>query len=188
MAGQRAKPRSPLTVDAIGASVCVALSALAYFGAVHPHLAEAAKHASRQAELAQHTATARNCAASRSALQRQLEHVQQRLRDDAPALDDATRLNRRIARLGDLAAACGVGIDEIHVGEIASHEHYQTVPLHLKGRAEFKTAVHFLHRLRRSEPDIGIWSLNLSGNARRAASATTCEFRLAWYAAPPDDS
>ena len=188
MAGRGVKPRSPLIVDVIGASVCLALSALAYFGAVHPHLAEAAEHASRQAELAQHTATARDLAASRSALQRQLEHVQQRLRDDAPALDDVTRLNRRIARLGDLAAACGVSIDEIHVGEIASHEHYQTVPLQLKGRAEFNTAVRFLHRLHRRAPDTGVWSLNLSGNARRAASATTCEFKLAWYAAPPDDS
>lgn len=187
MSVQGRKTTSLLAIDAIGASICIALTALMYFGAVYPRSANATMLSGRQGELTNQTTTARQLAGSRAAMTRRLEAAQERLSNHALLLDETARLNHRLARMGDLAAECGLGVDEIHVGEIAPQTYYQTVALELKCRADFKQAVLFLRRLHRTAPDVGLWSFKLSGNPRAASPAATAEFNLAWYAAPAND-
>ncbi|UCD74307.1 MAG: hypothetical protein JSV91_11000 [Phycisphaerales bacterium] len=186
MSAQRRGSGSLYSVDAAGVAVCVLLTVLAYFGAVHPHTVAATERIAREAELATHITGARKLATSESSMSRRLEALRQTLSDDALPLDDTAKLNRRLARMGDLATECGLTIDEIRVGDAEARSHYQTVPLELKGRADFQAAVTFLNRLHDTAPDIGVWSFNLSGNPREPESPTTCAFNLTWYAAPED--
>ena len=188
MGGQRHGTGLLISVDAAGVAACVVLTLLGYFGAVHPQTVAATERAAQEAELAVHTSGARKLANSESAMSRRLAAVRQTLTDDALPLEEAAQLNRRLARMGDLATECGVNIDEVRVGDAEPHSHYQTVPLELKGRADFQAAVRFLGRLHDTAPDIGIWSFNLAGNPREPESPTTCAFNLTWYAAPADNS
>jgi len=110
-------------VDAAGIAVCFFLTAAAYFGAVHPHAVAAAERIGRKAELATQDSGARQLAASEAALQRRLKTLRQTLTDDALPLESPTLINRRLARLGDLADACGVSIDEIRVADPEVHAH-----------------------------------------------------------------
>ncbi len=188
MSARHYGPGSLLIVDAAGIAVCFILTAVAYFGAVHPHAVAAAERMARKFELAVHDTGARKLAVSESTMERRLKTLRKTLTDDALPLDRPALINRRLARLGDLAVACGVSVDEIRVSDPEAHAHYQTVHLELKGRAEFGSAVLFMHRLHETSPDIGVWSFDLSGNPRDSESATTCAFNLAWYAAPADIS
>ncbi|MDY7106997.1 MAG: type 4a pilus biogenesis protein PilO [Planctomycetota bacterium] len=187
MTARTGRQGSLLAIDALGVSICLLLSVVGYFGVVYPHAAGARVLSERRDRLEDQTTTARQLATSRAALNRRLESAHEKLSDHALALEAASELNRRLARLGDLATECGLGVEEIHVGEIVPRPHYRMVPLELKCRARFPQAVLFLQRLHRTAPDVGVWSLELSGNPRTSPSAATAEFDLAWYAAPKPD-
>ena len=96
-AAHRSGSGSLYKVDAAGAAVCLVLTLLGYFGAVHPHTVAATERAAQEAELAAQVGDARKLATSESSMARRLEAVQQTLIDDAPPLDDISRLNRHIA-------------------------------------------------------------------------------------------
>jgi Tfp pilus assembly protein PilO len=187
MSAQGRTTISLLAIDALGASICIALTALLYFGAVHPRSADATMLSGRQAELVEQMNTARQLAASRAAVTRRVEAAQDALLHHDLKLDRTARLNHRLARMSDLAAECGLHVDEIHVGDSTPQTYYQTVALELKCRADFRQAVLFLRSLHRTAPDVGVWSFTLSGNPRDAATAATAEFDLAWFAAPAND-
>ena len=184
-----AQPRSrdhAWQIDATGVGVCLGLSLLFYWAGVEPLSRQRATHLEAQAELGQRQDKAMELANAADELQRRLKEVGQAV-DDAPVqLKPVQQLNQRLAHLTRLASECGLAIDQTQHDRPHGGQWYQTVPINLSGQGAYPTCAVFLDRLRRTYPDMGVSSFELS---REPGGEVAAKFRfdLVWYTAPALD-
>jgi Tfp pilus assembly protein PilO len=169
-------------VDAGGAAIALALSALFYVAAVQP----AMDH--RQTSATQHLRVA---AAEQQAagLQLQLQAAADQLAamrhgQSGPTLEPVAALNRRLSEIAALAAAHRLDLAAIRPGAAVPVSRYIALPISLSGTGSFRNCVEFLHDLHDRLPDVSATALNLTAvEAGAAAPMARFQLELRWYAA-----
>ena len=108
---------------------------------------------------------------SLAATHRQLEKTRKDVAGLPLQLESASAVNRRLARLADLAGETGVVLDEVQPSPaVDGASLYQTVPIRIAGSGSYPACAMFLHRLRDRFPDTAVKSFDCSNPGR---SATT---------------
>ena len=118
-----------------------------------------------------------------SVLRGKLTAVRTTLRDYVPIqLQPASRINRRIAKLTDLAVRNGLSVDEIRPGETVRSAQHTMVPIHLRGSGAYPTWSAFLHQLTETFQDTSVDSFELSGHPGSPSKPATFQIDLVWHA------
>lgn len=172
------------SIDGIGATACAALVAVLVFGGVLPlmhHRGDAEAHRRDFVRQRQRVAAAK---ASVARLERQLNAAQADLARYPVRLEDARRVNHRLARITDLATGRGLEVQGVEPGGVTRGPRYQTIALKLTGNGGYRGCVQFLHDLHDQLPDTAVTAVRLSGNPQEDGARSTFDFELRWYAAP----
>ncbi len=173
------------TVDAGGLGLCVVGLLLLFFAGIRPniHLKQAAAVQITQMQ-AQREEVAQLQAQS-AELSKKLDETRKALSDTVLQLMPASKVNRHISKLTDLATDSKLRIDDIEPSKPIKGPLCDTVPLVLGGRGRFSDCTAFLSRINEQFPDVSVESLELIGTPANLTT-TTVEFRLnlLWYASP----
>ena len=173
----------PIHIDLAGVAVCVLLVLLGYLIGIRPLVVRQKEMAAQEATLDDRYRDAAKLAGTVTALKKRLAGVKKELAESPVKLQPVNRINERIARVADLAAACGMKIDEIQPDKSFSTPRYQTVPIRVVGSGNFKACVKLLRTFHDTFPDTAISSFELKGNPRQPAAPARFEVELLWYAA-----
>lgn len=172
-------------VYACALAACGALSAGAYLLGVEPIRAEHAAYRADAVELENRHRKASDLAKALQAAGRKLEDTRTEVANLPLRLQPAKAINGRLARLADLAASCGLSVDEMQPGQPTDAPQCQMVPIHIGGNGTYPAAGVFLHQMRLRFPDVGLRTFELT-NANPAAVTPVGQFRaeLVWFAEP----
>jgi Tfp pilus assembly protein PilO len=170
-------------IDIAGVAICGAVTIGLYLTGMGPLFRRHAAVASLEEELLRRNRESRGLAVSLGELRERDAEVQKALSASPLRLQTVSYTNRQLAEIAELAAQCGMKVNEIRPRSVLSGERYEVVPMHLSGEGSYPTCVRFLHRLRREFPDTAVVSLDLSCNPTDPTSASF-KFSLEWYAAP----
>lgn len=169
-------------VDAGGAAIVLALSALFYVTVVQPVMNQ--RHAA--GTLAVRAAVSEQQAA---ALQVELQSTAAKLAEmrggvSGPTLEPVSALNRRLARIASLAAAHRLDLTAVHPAPAAPLSKYLAIPISLAGTGTFRHCVEFLHDLHEQLPDVSATAVNLNAapSAHDSAPVANFQLELRWYA------
>jgi hypothetical protein len=99
-------------------------------------------------------------------------------------LEDASRMNRRLARINELAAGRGLRVQGVDPGAINRGTRYQTIDIKLAGSGGYLGCVQFLRDLHDQFPDTAVSAFRLSGNPQETDQPASFAFDLRWYASP----
>ena len=116
-------------------------------------------------------------------LRSNLAALRKSLGDHPIQLQPASRINRRIARLTDLAVRNGLSVDEVRPGKTVRSAQHAMVPIHLQGSGAYPTWSAFLHQLTETFQDTSIDSFELSGHPGSPSKPATFQIDLVWHAA-----
>jgi len=172
----------PRHIDLAGAAVCAILVGLGYVAGIRPLLVHRSDTAEENTRLATQRREGAELADTIAALKDQLAGIERDLAESTVRLAPAHQVNRRIARMADLAADCGVKIDEIQTGNPVAGARYQTIPIRLVGQKSYPACVTLLRRFREAFPDTAVASFELSRNPADPASPAKFQIDLLWYA------
>ena len=173
----------PRWIDVIGIVVCL-LGALPFcLAGTNPLLRPRVSVADQRAELEALSKTAARLASAIAAQQKILSEMRAALAEGAVQLAPARDVNRRIARLTEIAARTGLEVDEVLPGKARTHPKYDTVPFHVLASGDYPTCVAFLSELRETFPDTSVGSFELSGNPEDPKAPAKFRIDLCWYAA-----
>ena len=177
--------KGPWRIYAVGAAVCAGVTAGAYVLGVEPAMAKQQAHQADVAELESRRKKAADLHAELGAARRTLTDTQREVEELPLRLDSASTVNRRLARLADVALESGLNLDELQPGTPVDAPHYQTVPLRLVGTGSYTACATFLHELRKQFPDTAAKSFDSSNpNPARDQATGTFRFELVWYTSP----
>jgi hypothetical protein len=188
---QHAKSKSPVhgagwwRTYAIGGVVCAALTAASYLFGIEPAMARHDAALAEQAEFDARQQKQHDLDRSLAATHRQLEKTRKDVAGLPLQLESASAVNRRLARLADLAGETGVVLDEVQPSPAVDGAFYQTVPIRIGGSGSYPACAMFLHRLRDRFPDTAVKSFDCS-NPGPIGDHPTAKFKaeLAWYTTP----
>ena len=172
-----------LQIDAAGAGLCVVAGLLFYFAAVRPLVGQRETRAVQQAQVETQRQNAARLSERTSLLQNRLAEVRKALNETPIQLAPAVHINRRIARLADLADQNGLTVDEIQPGKPTSTRQYEMIPIRLLGSGSYRTWAAFLHQLPRTFPDTSVRSFELSADPGDPSVPATFRIDLVWHAA-----
>lgn len=176
--------RLKLGIDAAGGLACLALLAAFLFGALFPLLHRREDVGARRRDLAAQRQRVASAQSSAQSLRKQLAAAEGELSRTPVHLEDARRINHRLAMLNELAAAHGLEIDGVLPGAMVRGARYQTIALKLNGTGTYRGCVEFLHELHEALPDTAVQAFTLSGNTQEKQTRADFDFELRWYAAP----
>ncbi len=174
-------------IYAVGAAVCLSLSAGGYLLGIRPALAAHDRSEANRAELDAQRQKAADLALILSATQRALTTTESQVADLSVRLQPTSTLNDRLARLADAAAAAGLTVQEMQPGAATAPGRdaiYLSLPIRMSGTGTYPASAAFLHALHESFPDTSVQTLECANASNgRDASARTFRFDLAWHAA-----
>ena len=183
------RDRTVLGINVAGAAACAVVLGVFCLDGLRPLLGRAAAGAVTHRRLAvarQRRAAADAAIADGTA---ELADLHRQTLANALVLLPPARVNDVLARVSTLAAACGVRLDEVRLGELARGDRYATLPVHAVGTGAYRDCVAFLHRLNHDCPDVGVAAVGLTAPAAADAAggpiAVTLDLR--WHAALPAD-
>lgn len=172
------------TVDAGGVGLCVVGLLLLFFAGIRPnlHLKQAA--AVQMTQMQTQREKVAELQGQAVELATELDDTRKSLNDTVLHLIPASKVNRRISEMTELATDSKLRIDGIEPSRPIKGPLCDTVPLVLSGRGRFSDCTKFLHNINKTFPDISVESFELIGNP--ANLSTTVKFRvhLLWYASP----
>ncbi len=174
-------------IDAAGAAGCLLLSLVGYTTIIAPMRRAAAEIHALESELTVEQQRSKQVERSRGRHQRALARLQSDLGATALELEPVNRLNRRLARIVELASTSGLQIHETRSGKTTSGAYYDTVPLDLTGEGSYPNCAVFLRRLSEELPDVAVLGFDLTGDVGRLRAEPGFQFRFAWYAATAQD-
>ena len=174
----------PMDVTAL--SLCLGLTLLVYVVGVHPLLSKQVESAQRRRDLHDQREKASDLQNTLTALKRELATVERTLAASPLRLEPTSAINRRLAQITDLAARCGLKLNEIQPGNVSPGRHYDNVPLVLSGAGTYGTCAAFLHQMHLSFPDMGVTAFAVGGDPTSGRTTAAFRFNLAWFAAPLD--
>ena len=185
MLSTRLKESSCILIDAAGAAICIALCLVTYFAGIGPILSQHDACAVKRTELASRRDELGRLSTILQQLQDRRARVSADLAQSPLRLQAASRTNRRLAEIAELATKCGLNVDAIQPGRATAGNLYDIVPIHLAGTGRYPTCVRFLHRLQRVFPDTGVISLDLAGgDPTGQPSSASFRCQLKWHTAP----
>ena len=170
-------------IDAAGAAGCLLLSLVSYTTIIAPMRVAAAQIQALESELTVEQRRSDQIERSRGRYQRALARLKDDLGATALDLEPANRLNRRLARIVELATASDLQIHATRSGTTTGGPYYDTVPLDLTGEGSYPNCAVFLHLLSENLPDVAVLEFDLTGDVGRLRAEPGFEFRFAWYAA-----
>lgn len=171
-------------LDAIGLTVCAALTVVGYQFTFKPIAAARTQYTAMQAELGALQQQSQQVKSSQQELSDELNTIRDKVDGSPVQLQPAKTLNLKISHIVDVASASGMQIHETQAGDIVRGTWYQTVPIKVSGRGSYSSCARFLHQLYGSLPDVEVLSFGINGAPAATGSASTFQFELAWYAAP----
>jgi Tfp pilus assembly protein PilO len=172
------------SVDGAGAAACAAVVAALVFGGLLPLLHHRGDAEARRHDLVTQRQRAGAAKASLAKLEKQLAEARSDLARYPVRLEDARRVNHRLARITDLATARGLEVQGVEPGAVTRGPRYQTIALKLTGNGGYRGCVQFLHDLHDQLPDTAVTAVRLAGNPQQDGAPSTFDFELRWYAAP----
>ncbi|MEO1236929.1 MAG: type 4a pilus biogenesis protein PilO [Planctomycetota bacterium] len=171
-----------------GATLASAMTLLAYAGLVQPNRASELEADTVLAEAAARRAEVQRLETRLAAVTGALDTKSEALRRLPLELGDRSELNRRIARLIELAQSSGLEVLGLQPGEPLPARQYTRVPLGLEATASFAEHLAFLERLHTAFPDIRVVGLELDGEPRDAAPRPRARIALMWFTELDDGS
>lgn len=172
--------------DLVGAGAILVLSVVAWVGVIGPLLSWNERHRARSAEiqnLLERESTLRDVDRVR-ALER-LSESRSLVADHRVLLEPTTRLNRRLASLGALAATHALSIDSIRPGDAMTSGSFEIMPIAISGTGRFESVFGFLADMHDTLPDMTIPSFEIEARAEGEHVTLGLEARLLWHAASP---
>jgi Tfp pilus assembly protein PilO len=118
--------------------------------------------------------------------ERKAAELAAQLRRARVQLRPAGQINTRLSELNQLVTEAGLRIESQQQGPPAYQGRYGTVSIQLQARGTFAQCTVFLRRVAELCADVGVESLEMSGNAEDAAGEGSLSAGLIWYIAPPD--
>jgi len=167
--------------DLLASALVVVLAVPFCFRSVNPLIRPFGEVADQRTHLAQLEQSASELAAGAEHHQQRLTDLDQELRDTREKLLAAGNVNRRIARLTDLAEGAGLAVDEIVPGEPKTLGLCLAVPVRLKAICNYPTCVAFLRQLKDAFPDTAVEAFELYGNAEDPRRGVQCHIHLLWH-------
>jgi Tfp pilus assembly protein PilO len=171
-------------IDAGAFVACVLLTAIGYVLIYRPIIDRQSDLARLRVEVATTRTQTATAESARAALDRELGRIRAQLAESPVHLEPVERLNRRIARIVELATASRMVINETRAGTVAEGERYRTVPVKISGSGSYSQCAVFLHRLAADLPDVEVLGFELAGNPGVPTARSSFRFDLAWYATP----
>ena len=173
-------------IDAVGVAICLLAATLMYLLVVAPLIRRNAQYAAQQQHLEQQRTESAKLTVSLADLRAQIEKVHRQLQAIPLRLEPASTINKRLARLTQLAHECDLNINRIEPGSMIRGARYGTVPIVLVGAGTYQSCARFAHVLHQRFGDTGIESFELAGSPGSGSPVARCEFRLAWHTAPSE--
>ena len=171
-------------IDAAGIAACALLAAAAFMVGFKPLLDHEAERLTQRERAAQQRRQLSDLNRTEETLRRERERVRRAVDESEVHLQPADRLNAHVAKVADLAAACGLRIHEVEPAGTVRHEHYETAPIRLAGEGAYPACAAFIRRLREAFPDTAVASFDLTGSPQSPDTPATFRFTLTWHAAP----
>ena len=170
--------------DAAGCVFCIGVTLVFYIMGISPlqrkHTDQTSRHASLSAQRGIATALAEELTETKGSL----VDVNKTLDESPFQLVSSASVNRRIARMTELASKCGLKLDQIRPGTPAAGSRYETIPIYLIGSGNYHTCVLLLYRLRQAFPDTTVTSLELSRDVGVTQAGASFSISLLWYTSP----
>ncbi len=160
------------------------LTVAAYVTVIGPALDSETHLAQAQARLDSMQKKDKRLSEQLEAVRSQVVQVERAIAGTVMKLQPARHVNRRLARIEDMAAASGLDLAETKLGEINVSTRYRTVPIQLVGTGSYAAQAGFLHTVCEGLSDTALWTMNLTRNEDEAGGPTRFNIGLAWYVSP----
>ncbi len=170
-------------IDAVGVSVCLLITGLAYLTLVRPVWLVQEESGRLAPLLSQKQETVRAARASLVELRKSLEDTRLELEDLPLRLESATQVNSRLAKLADLASQAGLELHQMLPEKTRRGERYNTVPIKLSGAGDYRKVTRFMRDIHENFADIAIEGFDLSSGDTVRGRASF-DLGLAWYTVP----
>jgi Tfp pilus assembly protein PilO len=172
-------------MDLTAASLVAGLAAIAYFAHVAPTLGQYEQAEAQVNQLSSQQVRSRDLERSLLTMKDKLAALERTAGGARQLeLDPASELNRRLARLTELASESGLQVDAIERGATADFQRYSTVGIRISGRGSYRSCAAALAKLRTEMPDTGVVSMDLASAAVTSDPAVTFTLDLLWFTQP----
>jgi len=171
-------------VVAAGLVACAVLTLAAYVVVIEPTLDSERHLAQAQARLDSAQKEDKRLSDQLEMVRGQIGQVRQDMARTVLKLQPARHVNKRLARIEDMAAASGLELAETKLGEISVSTRYRTVPVQLVGTGSYAAQADFLHAVCEELSDTAVWTMNLTRNEDQAGGPTRFNIGLVWFVAP----
>jgi Tfp pilus assembly protein PilO len=171
-------------MDGAALAAVLGLTAIAYFGQVAPTIQNNELAKAQAIELVSQQTKSRDLERTVRTTGDQLESVRQAIAKNSLQLESASELNKRLARLTDLASENHLQVDTIESGETHDYDRYSTVSIRLAGHGTYRNCQAALANLRSTMPDVGVVSMVMNSGGVTTDTAATFTFELLWHTQP----
>jgi len=171
--------------DSAGVVIALALTAAVGFGVLRPIFIQRAQGSTARSDLGTQLAKVEVLRGQKRDLETRLAQARQDMAAQPVHPEPLDRLNQRLARLAQLAAAEGLAFEQVSPSPAVNGLRYTAVPIKTSGRGSFKSCVGFLASLKSHCPDTTVVGLRASANPDEPETAASFSFDLVWYAAQP---
>lgn len=172
------------SIDLAGAAVCAAMVAALVFGGILPLLHHRGDSEARRRDLNHQRHRVESARTSLASLEIQLAAARAALAHNPIRLEDASRINRRLARINELAAGRGLQVQGVDPGSVTRGTRYQTIDMKLAGEGGYRGCVEFLRDMHDQFPDTAVTAFKLAANPQDSDKPADFTFELRWYASP----
>lgn len=170
-------------IDAAGMGLCIVGVLLFHLSGIRPILRRRENLVAQEQQLKAQRRSELTLDERAAALRDTLAGVRRALTESHVKLQPAGQINRRIARLADLASGSGLKVNQIQPGKASRRPKHVTVPIRLLGSGSYRAWAAFLHNLAEGFPDTSVHSFELSGNPGTRVAPAEFQIDLVWYAA-----
>jgi Tfp pilus assembly protein PilO len=187
-----------LRVELIALPLCLLATAGVYYLAIAPALEGRASESELRSRLAEREKEWERLDAENTAQLQALERTRERNKQRTLALKPGSEQINRIAAITELAASCGLDVDQLAPGKSANLQLFMATPIKLTGRGAYPDCARFLSMLHDTLPDFKVRSLRLVAALRQpdelsgtplqesaldgAGRTSALEFDLVWLA------
>ena len=154
------------------------------FGGILPLLHHRGDAEARRKDLIHQRQRVEAAKASLASMESQLAAARSALVANPIHLEDASRINHRLARINELAAGRGLQVQGVDPGNVTRGTRYQTIDMKLAGEGGYRGCVDFLRDMHDQFPDMAITAFRLSDNPQEEDRPASFNFELRWYASP----
>ncbi|MEX0886573.1 MAG: type 4a pilus biogenesis protein PilO [Phycisphaeraceae bacterium] len=174
---------NPRTIDAIAVVTCLALAALVFVVGVMPLLEQRRQQRQTRQHLAHQHQQVETTQATLSNMRDRQRDLERSLEQYPLRLEPIDNLNRRLARITEVANHAGLQLDRLRPGRAQAGEHFQQIPVAVTGHGPYDALALFLHNAREQLPDVALRHIDIQGRPDPGAQ-TSFTLELTWYAAP----